>query len=80
MAEGHEKLANELEREAAELEEKGRALDKHVKEARTDWERKRSDAAVPGAVPPSDEEEAALGAGDDPKDSDGAADVPAAGP
>jgi hypothetical protein len=78
VAEDHEKLANELEREAAELEEKGRALDQHVKEARADWERKRSDEAVPGAVPPSDEEEAALGAGGD--DSGDATDVPAAGP
>lgn len=64
MAEEHEKLSRKLEQEAAELEEKGDAVDQHVKEARDDWRRKVADAAVPGAVPPSDEEEAALGAGE----------------
>jgi hypothetical protein len=78
MTEDHEQLANELEQEAAELEEKGQAVDKHVKEARADWRSKVADAAVPGAVPPSDEEEAALGAGGD--DSADPEDVPAAGP
>ncbi len=78
MAEDHEKLANELEQEAAELEEKGRAVDQHVKEARADWRSKVADSAVAGAVPASDAEEAALGAGGD--DSADPEDVPAAGP
>ncbi len=78
MAEDHEKLANELDRDADGLEEKVEALDQHVKEARSDWEAKRADSAVPGAPPPSDEEEAALGAGGN--DSGDPEDVPPAGP
>ncbi len=78
MAEDHEKLGNDLEREANELEKKNQAVDRHIEETRADWERKRADEAVPGAVPRSDEEEAALGVGGagggDPED------VPAGGP
>jgi hypothetical protein len=50
-----ERLADELEREANELQRRSDELQDDVQEAREDWTRKRSDAAVPGAVPDSEE-------------------------
>ena len=40
------------------MEHRGEKLDGQIDEVRSDWERKRSDEAVPGATPPSPEEEA----------------------
>lgn len=52
----HEKLADELEREADRLTEHSEELEDQVKDARSDWERKRSDESVPGAPPPPGED------------------------
>ena len=40
------------------MEHRGEKLDGQIDEVRSDWESKRSDAAVPGAAPPPPEEEA----------------------
>jgi hypothetical protein len=44
-------LADDLERQADELEDLSRQAEKHVNDVREDWERKRADPGVPGAVP-----------------------------
>jgi hypothetical protein len=51
-----EKLADELEQESDELEDRSRKLDGEISDVRSDWESKRGDPGVPGAIPPSDEE------------------------
>ncbi|MCA1682676.1 MAG: hypothetical protein LC685_01530, partial [Actinobacteria bacterium] len=59
-----------------ELEERGEAVERHIDEARSDWERKRSDPAVPGAKPPDDDERAApedTVPPEDPGDAEGVA-------
>jgi len=43
------KLADELRREADDLHKRSRALEDEVEGVRQDWQRKRADAAVPGA-------------------------------
>jgi hypothetical protein len=48
----HEKLADELEGEAREMEERTDELGERIDDVREDWKRKRSDDAVPGAIPP----------------------------
>ena len=55
----HERLADELERKADDLEGPGEAADAFVKDARQDWEAKKSDTQVPGAM-------------EDPRKEDGA--------
>jgi hypothetical protein len=50
------KRADELEGEADRLERHGEEVEEHIADARDQWERKRSDDAVPGAQPPLDEE------------------------
>jgi hypothetical protein len=47
-----EQLADELEERTDELEQRSDELEEKAAEARRDWERKRSDAGVPGAPPP----------------------------
>jgi hypothetical protein len=49
----HEKLEGEADR----LEEQSQRLGGDVQDARQDWEQKRSDPGVPGAVPPDQDEE-----------------------
>jgi hypothetical protein len=46
-----DELAQQLEREGDELEERSDKLEGGAQEARQDWERKRSDPGVPGANP-----------------------------
>jgi hypothetical protein len=41
----------EHEREADDLERESEKLKDHIKEARDDWESKKSDDSVPGAPP-----------------------------
>jgi hypothetical protein len=54
-----QELAASLEREADKLEQRGEDLADHVHDVRQDWQRKRGDVAVPGAVPePSSEDKA----------------------
>jgi hypothetical protein len=57
----HEQLANELDRQADDLEERTEGLEEKVIEVRREWEQKRSDPSVPGAAPddrPREEDEA----------------------
>jgi hypothetical protein len=46
-----ERLADELEREAEDMEQRTEGLEDKVIEVRREWDRKRSDPSVPGAVP-----------------------------
>jgi septal ring factor EnvC (AmiA/AmiB activator) len=48
--------ADELQREADSLERHGDEVEEHIASARDQWERKRSDDAVPGAQPPLEDE------------------------
>ena len=63
-----QELADELEAETRELEDRRHAVDGQVDEVRKDWERKKEDASVPGAQaaedePPADEDSPAEGEG-----------------
>lgn len=49
LADGLEEQANRMERRSDEVAE-------HIDDARDQWDRKRSDDAVPGAEPPFDTE------------------------
>lgn len=49
MAEDHRKQADRAERELEEMEHESKRLGDRIGEARSDWERKKSDDAVPGA-------------------------------
>ena len=51
------KLADHLESEADDLEQRSRKLEEQIHEAAQDWQRKRSDPGVPGAPPPAGDEE-----------------------
>jgi hypothetical protein len=46
----HQERADELEREADAAEQPSKQLDQEIEEARSDWEAKKSDLQVPGAV------------------------------
>ncbi len=50
------KLADHLEEQADDLEERSHKLGAETEDAAKEWERKRSDPNVPGA-PPRDEDE-----------------------
>jgi hypothetical protein len=53
------KLADHLEDQADDLEQRGEKLEEETKDVAQEWERKRSDPSVPGAPPrPEDEEDA----------------------
>jgi hypothetical protein len=51
-------LADRLEHQADELEQRSEQLGERVGEVRQDWERKRADEGVPGANPPPQEDQA----------------------
>ena len=53
----HEEKADEMERDAAEMEEGSEKVGEHIDEARREWEAKEDDPSVPGAQPDPDEEE-----------------------
>jgi hypothetical protein len=72
--EDHEQLADELDQQADKLEREQQRLKQEIGDVRDDWQRKRQDEGVPGAVPPDREAEAEAEADDE--DTDGA---PAAG-
>jgi hypothetical protein len=46
-----DKLADQVERTAEEMSRRSERLEDEIDDARGDWERKRADASVPGAVP-----------------------------
>ena len=54
-----EGLANHLEDEVDDLEQRSQELGQQTEDVSQEWERKRSDPAVPGAPPPADEEDGA---------------------
>jgi hypothetical protein len=66
-----EGLAEELEEKADDMEAASDRLERETEDVAQDWERKRADASVPGAPPPSEEEQdepptgAPSGKGDD---------------
>jgi hypothetical protein len=47
----HEKLADELERERADMEHQSERLGGEIDEARDTWRRRQNDPGVPGAEP-----------------------------
>lgn len=56
--ESYEKKSDEAAAEADKLEKEGERVDKRIGEAKSDWEAKKADSSVPGAVPdPGDEED-----------------------
>jgi hypothetical protein len=58
----HDEKAQQLEREAEDLEEQSDRVGEHIDETRRDWESKEQDPSVPGAQPdPDDEEESVPG-------------------
>ena len=57
--------ADELEKETDELQKHSQELAEEISDVRTDWESKRSDPGVPGAMEPSDAERAGFGRDDD---------------
>jgi hypothetical protein len=63
-----DELADSLEQDADNLEQQSERLGDEVQDARQDWERKRADASVPGAVPSESEEIGAGAATDDDED------------
>jgi hypothetical protein len=66
MASEHEDpgaLADEMEEESDRLEDRSKKLGEDVDDVRKDWERKRSDQAVPGANPPAEGEDETSGQG-----------------
>jgi hypothetical protein len=50
------KLADHLEEEADDLEQRSEKLKEQTKDVAQEWERKRADPGVPGAPPPEDED------------------------
>ena len=58
----HDEKAQQLEREAEDLEERSDRVGEHIDDTRRDWESKEQDPSVPGAQPdPGDEEESVPG-------------------
>ena len=53
----HDERAQDLENELDEMEERSERLDDEIDDAREDWERKKGDSSVPGAVGDSEESE-----------------------
>jgi hypothetical protein len=57
----HERIHEQAEREAGDLERRNEELGEHVDRARQDWESKKSDVSVPGAQPEEDEDDRGQG-------------------
>ncbi len=55
--ESHEKKSDEADAQADKLEDEGERVDKKIGETKSDWEAKKGDLSVPGAVPDPDDEE-----------------------
>jgi hypothetical protein len=51
-SEDHEGLSGKLERETDALERKSQELGQEISDVRSDWDAKRQDPSVPGALPP----------------------------
>jgi hypothetical protein len=55
--ENHKKLADELDEQVDKLAHESERLADEIKDVRDDWQAKRADPAVPGAVPPTKDED-----------------------
>ena len=51
----HERIHEEAEREAEDLERRNKELGEHVEQTRQDWKSKKQDESVPGAKSAEDE-------------------------
>jgi hypothetical protein len=49
--------AERLEREGRHMKEESERVERHIEEARRDWESKEADTSVPGAQPEPGEDE-----------------------
>ncbi len=47
--------ADDLERELDQMQERSDRLEEEIGDTREDWERKKADPAVPGALPDDDD-------------------------
>lgn len=54
----HEEIAEQLDGQSDALEHHVRELQDEIDRAKADWDRKRSDPAVPGAPPPEERDHA----------------------
>jgi len=54
----HERIHEEAEREADDLERRNEQLGEHVDKVRQDWESKKGDEHVPGALAGEEEDSA----------------------
>lgn len=61
-----EKVAARFEREADDLQRRSEQVGDHIETARDEWQRKRSDPSVPGAVPPDDADQGVTPSADTP--------------
>jgi hypothetical protein len=57
----HERLADQVEQQVDELQDRADNVGEQIKETREEWERKRSADDVPGATPPEGGEDAPEG-------------------
>jgi hypothetical protein len=69
--EKHDELADQMEREGDQMEQRSAELGDEISDVRDDWQRKRADEGVPGAPPP--EGQASDEAGEAESDEDGEA-------
>jgi hypothetical protein len=49
-------MSEEPERQAEDMEERSKRLEREIEETRSDWESKKADVTAPGAQPDDDEE------------------------
>ncbi len=54
-----DRLADQLDQGADRMQHRSQELGDEVEQVRQDWQRKRADEGVPGAVPPDDADDAA---------------------
>ena len=54
--EDHAKLADELDREADDLQRRGDRVEEDVEKTRAEWEGHKAYASIPGALPDGDAE------------------------
>jgi hypothetical protein len=69
-----EQAGDQLAREADRLEQRSDELGSEIDQARSDWQRKRADESVPGAIPPDSKENVSRAAEAEDQDDDGPSD------
>jgi hypothetical protein len=65
-----QQAADRLAREVHRMEQRSDELGAEIEQTRSDWQRKRADNKVPGAIPPESQEGTREGASDPAKDQD----------